>query len=154
MKTKPSVTRLMLLFALLIAAVAGLSLHSSGQAYQETQTPTPTLSAITPDAPTAFPTNTPRPTITPIDPRADARAADPAPDHDANAVRAAHHVRAGGRPDRWAKLRVGTYYNAFPFTWLNEYGEVVGYEADIIRAIGIELGRRSRVRAGHAPERR
>lgn len=37
-------------------------------------------------------------------------------------------------------LRVGTYYNAYPFAWLNETGEVDGYEADIMRAIEIELG--------------
>ncbi|HEX3049387.1 MAG TPA: transporter substrate-binding domain-containing protein [Aggregatilineaceae bacterium] len=36
-------------------------------------------------------------------------------------------------------LRVGTLYNAYPFAWLNEYGEVDGYEAEILRAIGIEL---------------
>lgn len=37
-------------------------------------------------------------------------------------------------------LRVGAYFNAAPFTWLNERGEVDGYEADIINAIAIELG--------------
>ncbi len=37
-------------------------------------------------------------------------------------------------------LRVGTYYNAYPFAWLNETGEVDGYEADIMSAIEIELG--------------
>ncbi|HML21686.1 MAG TPA: transporter substrate-binding domain-containing protein [Aggregatilinea sp.] len=37
-------------------------------------------------------------------------------------------------------LRVGTYYNAYPFAWLNETGEIDGYEADIMRAIEIELG--------------
>jgi ABC-type amino acid transport substrate-binding protein len=36
-------------------------------------------------------------------------------------------------------LRVGTYYNAYPFVWLNDNGRVVGYEADILRAISIEL---------------
>lgn len=37
-------------------------------------------------------------------------------------------------------LRVGTYFNAYPFSWLNENGTVAGYEADIIRAIAIDLG--------------
>lgn len=37
-------------------------------------------------------------------------------------------------------LRVGAYFNAAPFTWLNERGEVDGYEADIVNAIAIELG--------------
>lgn len=37
-------------------------------------------------------------------------------------------------------LRVGTYFNAAPFAWLNERGELDGYEADILNAIAIELG--------------
>lgn len=37
-------------------------------------------------------------------------------------------------------LRVGTYFNAYPFAWLNEQGEVSGYEIEILAAIGIELG--------------
>jgi ABC-type amino acid transport substrate-binding protein len=40
----------------------------------------------------------------------------------------------------FGRLRVGTYYNAEPFSWLDEFGEVVGYEPDLIRAIAIELG--------------
>lgn len=37
-------------------------------------------------------------------------------------------------------LRVGTYFNAYPFAWLNEQGQVVGYEVDVLNAIAIELG--------------
>jgi ABC-type amino acid transport substrate-binding protein len=37
-------------------------------------------------------------------------------------------------------LRVGAYYNAHPFVWLDEQGTIAGYEADIVRAIGIDLG--------------
>ena len=37
-------------------------------------------------------------------------------------------------------LRVGTFFNEFPFAWLSDTGEVTGYEADILRSIGIELG--------------
>ncbi|MBP8973723.1 MAG: transporter substrate-binding domain-containing protein [Anaerolineae bacterium] len=37
-------------------------------------------------------------------------------------------------------LRVGTYFNAYPFAWLNEQGVVTGYEIEILEAIGIELG--------------
>ncbi|PJF44136.1 MAG: hypothetical protein CUN55_05565 [Phototrophicales bacterium] len=37
-------------------------------------------------------------------------------------------------------LRVGTRFNLPPFAWLDETGQVVGYEADIVRAIAAELG--------------
>jgi len=37
-------------------------------------------------------------------------------------------------------LRVGTYFNAYPFAWLNEQGQVAGYEIDVLNAIAIELG--------------
>lgn len=37
-------------------------------------------------------------------------------------------------------LRVGTLFNAPPFVWLDENGNISGYEADIIRAVAEEIG--------------
>ncbi|MCB9435847.1 MAG: transporter substrate-binding domain-containing protein [Anaerolineales bacterium] len=37
-------------------------------------------------------------------------------------------------------IRVGTLYNVPPFVWLDEAGQLSGYEADIIRAIAEEIG--------------
>lgn len=37
-------------------------------------------------------------------------------------------------------LRVGTRYNVPPFVWLDETGQIAGYEADVIRAIAEEIG--------------
>ncbi len=41
---------------------------------------------------------------------------------------------------RTGVLRVGTYFNAYPFAWLDEQGEVTGYEAEIVRNIAADLG--------------
>lgn len=37
-------------------------------------------------------------------------------------------------------LHVGTTYNTPPFSWLDESGEVVGYEADVVRAVATDMG--------------
>lgn len=37
-------------------------------------------------------------------------------------------------------IRVGTLFNVPPFVWLDEAGQLSGYEADIIRAIAEEIG--------------
>jgi polar amino acid transport system substrate-binding protein len=37
-------------------------------------------------------------------------------------------------------LRVGARYNMYPFSYLNEKGELAGYEVDVLTAIGVELG--------------
>lgn len=37
-------------------------------------------------------------------------------------------------------LRVGTRFNVPPFVWLDETGQISGYEADVMRAIAEELG--------------
>jgi ABC-type amino acid transport substrate-binding protein len=139
MKTRRITYRILAVFALLIAAAVGLSLHSSGQAYQETATSTPTVAVTTPDAPTAFPTNTPRPTLTPSIPAPTLVPPTPLPTMTPTPFEPPT-MSGLAVAQSMGELRVGTYYNAFPFTWLNEYGELVGYEVDIIRAIAIELG--------------
>lgn len=37
-------------------------------------------------------------------------------------------------------LRVGTPFNARPFTWLDDTGRLVGFEVDVLRAIAEEIG--------------
>lgn len=37
-------------------------------------------------------------------------------------------------------MRIGTLFNAAPFSWLNENGVVDGYEPEVLRAIAIDLG--------------
>lgn len=37
-------------------------------------------------------------------------------------------------------MTVGTLYNAPPFTWLDEQGDVVGYEPEVLRAVAADLG--------------
>jgi polar amino acid transport system substrate-binding protein len=37
-------------------------------------------------------------------------------------------------------FRVGARYNLYPFSYLNQKGELAGYEVDILNAIGVELG--------------
>ncbi len=92
-----------------------LSLTGSSAAYQGGPAASPTLPAPTLIPPTSLPALAP----TPFQP----------PTESALATIQQSHV-----------LRVGTLYNAYPFVWLDERGNVSGYEADILRAIAIELG--------------
>ncbi|MCD4686702.1 MAG: transporter substrate-binding domain-containing protein, partial [Anaerolineae bacterium] len=84
-----------------------------------TNTSAPTATA-TLSAPTLIPP-TPMPTLTPT----------PYTPPEVSALAAVQTLH---------RLRVGTIYNGTPFSWLNERGEIEGYEADILRAIGIDLG--------------
>jgi ABC-type amino acid transport substrate-binding protein len=132
MKMKRLSHTLMALAALVLVITAAVSIHGSGQAYQETATATLEL-------PTSFPTNTPRPTWTPTQPAPTLVVPTPLPTmtptpYEPPTMSGLAVAQSIGQ------LRVGTYFNEQPFTWLNEYGEVSGYEADIVRAIGIELG--------------
>lgn len=36
-------------------------------------------------------------------------------------------------------MRVGTLYNVYPFAWLTETGTIEGYEAEVIRALAVDL---------------
>lgn len=103
--------------ALLLAAVTGLGLWitGTGEAFQGVETATPTQAAPTLVPPTPLPV----PSATPFQPPAQS---------------GLMTAQSEGL------LRVGALFNAAPFTWLNEQGEVDGYEADILNAIGIELG--------------
>lgn len=126
----------------LLAALAGfLGAGPGAAAYQETAaataaatvtiTPTPTTppSATPSPLPSATPT-APAPTLVPPTPLPTATTAPP------------QLASASGLADAQENgvLRVGTVFNAYPFAWLNEFGQVVGYEADIMNAIAIELG--------------
>lgn len=122
-----------LLFAALLFAYAGSGTNANAFQASETPTLTPTDTPTPPPSPTSLPSPTPTepaptlvpptplPTVTPI----------PADEVAVSGLAYAQQHRV---------LRVGTLYNAYPFTWLNEYGEVDGYEAEIMNAIGIELG--------------
>ncbi|HEX3050317.1 MAG TPA: transporter substrate-binding domain-containing protein [Aggregatilineaceae bacterium] len=143
---KLSLLSLSSLFA--IIALIGITLGGTAAAaiQQVTETPpeTPTLEVTvgpseTPTlAITETPTVTPAPTITTSAPTL----IPPTPIPQANATEVASQptISALARVKETHKLIVGTYYNAHPFTWYNELGEVAGYEADILRAIGIDLG--------------
>ncbi|MCI0712944.1 MAG: transporter substrate-binding domain-containing protein [Chloroflexi bacterium] len=37
-------------------------------------------------------------------------------------------------------ITVGTLYNSPPFSWLDEQGDVVGYEPEVLRAVAVDLG--------------
>ena len=117
---------------LVLALVALSTLAGAGlSAAQGTATPSPT--------PPPPPTNTARPTFTPSPPAPTLVPPTPLPTltptpYNPPTQSALASVQNSGT------LRVGTLYNAFPFSWLDESGEVVGYEADVMRAVGIELG--------------
>ncbi|NDJ76841.1 MAG: transporter substrate-binding domain-containing protein [Chloroflexi bacterium] len=101
--------------ALLVIALLALAFSGSGLSAAAIQaTPTP-------GAPTLVP-----PTLVPVQAGEEA------------VVRAEFSALADIQENR--VLRVGTYYNAYPFAWLNQTGVVDGYETDVMRAIGIELG--------------
>ncbi|MBN1202434.1 MAG: transporter substrate-binding domain-containing protein [Anaerolineae bacterium] len=125
----------------LLAALLGLlpvvGGHSTVQAFlQASETPLPSPTPT--DPPTA--TSTPLPSATPTDPAPTLVPPTPIPQQATPQAAAAITESALARVQADRVLRVGTYYNAYPFTWLNELGEVVGYEADIVRSISVELG--------------
>ncbi len=123
------------LLALLAVASAPLAKSAAAQegtpVPAATQTPDPT--ATDTPAPTAIPSPTPTqaaPTLVPPTPRPTLTATPFSPPTESGL--------AAVQRDR--VLRVGTYFNAYPFAWLNEQGTVTGYEIEILEAIAIELG--------------
>jgi ABC-type amino acid transport substrate-binding protein len=125
-----------IVIVLILMIMGGVAAHGSGLAFQDQPVATPTQ---TPEPPTPFPTNTPRPTWTPTEPAPTLVPPTPLPTMTPTPYEPPT-MSGLAVAETVGKLRVGTYYNEFPFTWLNEYGELTGYEVDIIRAIGIELG--------------
>jgi polar amino acid transport system substrate-binding protein len=128
----------MILFLAALVVIALAVAPDSGRASQDMATATPT-ETLPPPSPTMYPTNTPRPSLTPTLPAPTLIPPTPMPTitptpYEPPTMSGLAVAQTIG------KLRVGTYYNEYPFSWLNEYGEVVGYEVDILRAIGIELG--------------
>lgn len=103
----------------------------------EEATPAPAESALTP-SPILTETPLPSPTYTLYAPTRIPPTPVPQAPTPAAPGRATEPALARIQADN--TLRVGAYFNAAPFTWLNERGEVDGYEADIINAIAIELG--------------
>ncbi|NLX11522.1 MAG: transporter substrate-binding domain-containing protein [Chloroflexi bacterium] len=130
---------LILLAALGLLAATGWSRLAAAQDVTPTidpALPAPTLTPTT--APTATPS--PEPTITPtsaaptlVPPTPIAQDATPLPVQQVSESGLAYAQEN-------KVLRIGTYFNAYPFAWLNERGIIDGYEAEIMRAIGIELG--------------
>ena len=124
------------IFVSLIAILAVVGGWNSAPAAAQDQTAVPT---DPPPALTLIPTNTPRPTLTPSEPAPTLVPPTPLP----TMTPAPYNPPTNSGlavAQNIGRLRVGTYYNAEPFTWLNEFGEVIGYEPDIIRAIALELG--------------
>lgn len=108
-----------------VAAQDGTPVATATATPAPTVTPTPPPSAIPSATPTLTaptlvpPTPLPTLTVTPFTPPTE------------SGLAAIQRDRA---------LRVGTYFNAYPFAWLNEQGVVTGYEIEILEAIAIELG--------------
>ena len=137
LEKRPGRERRLLLVSLIAAALIGLSFARPGEAFQGAETPTPTPPPTT--TPSPVPSSTPilsptptnaAPTLVPPTPLPTVTAAPLEPPTESGLTAAqTDHV-----------LRVGSLYNAYPFAWLNEQGDVTGYEADILKAIGIELG--------------
>ncbi|NLF76931.1 MAG: transporter substrate-binding domain-containing protein [Chloroflexi bacterium] len=119
--------------AIVVPSVAGTSRQAS--AFQATDTPAPTVAP----EPTTEPTHTPLPSTTPTSAAPTLVPPTPMPEVVPDEVElVAVSGLEGIQRDR--VLRVGTFFNEFPFAWLSDTGEVTGYEADILRSIGIELG--------------
>ncbi len=119
--------------AIVMPALAGTSRQAA--AFQVTETPAPTS---TPE-PTAEPTQMPLPSPTPTSAAPTLVPPTPMPETGPATLEPVDVSGLEGiQRDR--VLRVGAYYNEYPFVWLNDTGEVTGYEADILRSIGIELG--------------
>lgn len=122
------------LIALLVVCVAPLAGTAAAQDGTpiSTITETPAPTATQTPAPTALPTATPTqaaPTLVPPTPLPTLTATPFTPPTESGL--------AAIQRDR--VLRVGTYFNAYPFAWLNEQGAVTGYEVEILEAIAIEL---------------
>ena len=129
-----------ILGAAIVLGVALVAADASGQAsaFQATDTPAPAAPEPTAE-PTAEPTQTPLPSPTPTDPAPTLVPPTPMPEVASQALEPVN-VSGLAAIQRDRVLRVGAFYNEYPFVWLNDVGEVVGYEADILRSIGIELG--------------
>jgi ABC-type amino acid transport substrate-binding protein len=122
---------------LALLAVAGGLLTTSAAAQEGTPVPaatqTPAPTATHTPAPTATPSPTPTqavPTLVPPTPRPTLTATPFSPPTESGLAAV----------QRDQVLRVGTYFNAYPFAWLNEQGTVTGYEIEVLEAIAIELG--------------
>ncbi|MBN1563816.1 MAG: transporter substrate-binding domain-containing protein [Anaerolineae bacterium] len=128
-----------LLGVIALLALTGNMNNDPAAAQDQTAPPPATVPALPTATLTPIPTNTQPPTLTPSEPaptlipptRLPTLTPTPFNPPTNSGLAVAQNL---------GRLRVGTYYNAEPFTWLNDFGEVVGYEPDIIRAIAIELG--------------
>src|SRR5690606_30503972 len=108
--------------AVVVPAFAGTSRQAS--AFQATDTPAP---STTPE-PTAEPTEMPLPSPTPTNAAPTLVPPTPMPEVPPDEVElVAISGVEGIQRDR--VLRVGTFFNEFPFAWLSDTGEVTGYEA-------------------------
>ncbi|MBN1680371.1 MAG: transporter substrate-binding domain-containing protein [Anaerolineae bacterium] len=126
-----------LALAALILVTAGLAINNTpGEASQAASPTAPPASPT--DPPTPSPTDIPSPTPTEAAPTLVPPTPLPSSAQTETAAPITESALARIKADN--VLRVGAYFNAQPFTWLNDQGIVAGYEADIIRAIGIELG--------------
>lgn len=134
--TRPNVIRLALFSAVLAVTLLSALSGGASRAFQETPTPTPS-----PLPPTA----TPQPTVTPIpSPTPTLPAPTLVPPTPLPTLPPTPYVppaqSALASVQSLDTLRVGTVFNAYPFSWLNERGEVEGYEADVLRALAVDLG--------------
>lgn len=115
-KTKPNLklTRLVptAIICLLIGIIALLPMTGS---FAQSNTPTPAAGTLVP------------PTLVPVSPTAETSL----PTANISGIAT---VQQDGI------LRVGTRFNTPPFVWLDESGELVGYEVDIIRNIANDFG--------------
>lgn len=104
------------LTCLLITSTFGLLLISPlafAQSGQGQPTPTPQVGTLVPPTPITVATPTPTP--------------------QAAAVSGIRTLQESG------KIRVGVRFNVPPFSWLDDKGEVNGYETELIRAIAVDL---------------
>jgi len=134
-------TKTLCAFALLILLLAGwLFGGSPGAAFQDATPASSVTPTLAPTAtPSPSPTITPLPTASPTPPVPTLIPPTPLPTAAQDQVTLADFSGLARARDAQV-LRVGALYNAYPFVWLNEFGEVAGYEADVMRAVGIELG--------------
>lgn len=111
MKAKP-----LFVTCLLVACAFGLLVMSPltfAQGGQGQPTPTPQVGTLVPPTPIIVATPTPTP--------------------QAAAVSGIRTLQDTG------KIRVGVRYNVPPFSWLDDKGEVNGYEAELMQAIAVDL---------------
>lgn len=109
------VSRSLALLCLAISLGSALIIPSAGSLAQQSVTPTPPVGTLIP--PTKVPVATSEPTI-----------------FTASTQSGIVTLQQAG------VIRVGTLYNVQPFVWLDEAGQLSGYEADIVRAIAAEIG--------------